>query len=163
MASIEYSCHPFDHSKTSLNRIHWICAWYTPCFLPQQGARQREVAMKLILLLGALFSSLTYGKTWQSQDELTILAYSAPSPLNWSTPGELVRTTANNVLLGKIKVWEETRQKDRFGNPSTSERILKIKSHPHPISHINVRLACRGTAPIYVGMTSAENRQRRLL
>lgn len=67
-------------------------------------------------------------------NELELIFYRAPSPLNWSTPGSLVRSTFQNLKF-------------------------KVGSHPYPhgISHVNVRLQCGKKASVYRGITSKKS------
>lgn len=76
-----------------------------------------------------LFSTFSFSHSFAS--ELELIFYKAPRPLNWSTPGSLVRSTLKNSFAK-----------------------VEGKKYPHPISHVNVRLKCDGEAEHFVGMTS---------
>lgn len=78
-------------------------------------------------------------------DSLSILAYTAPTPLDWSTPGALTRTTIDNSLFGLIGRWREL---------GRGEREYEYVAYPHAISHLNVELICNGEIKILTGMTS---------
>jgi hypothetical protein len=78
-------------------------------------------------------------------DSLTILAYTAPTPLDWSTPGSLTRTTIDNSLFGLIGRWRDLGRGDRE---------YEYVAYPHAISHLNVELICNGETKILTGMTS---------
>ncbi|KHD87927.1 MAG: hypothetical protein OM95_11690 [Bdellovibrio sp. ArHS] len=67
-------------------------------------------------------------------NELELLFYRAPSPLNWTSPGNLVRSTFKN-LNAKVAG----------------------KTYPHGISHVNVRLQCADKPSVYRGMTSKKS------
>lgn len=81
-----------------------------------------------LLFLSLLFNSISYA------DELELIFYRAPSPLNWSSPGNLVRSMTQNL---QAQVDGET--------------------YPHPISHVNLRLQCGSQPAIYRGMTSVKS------
>lgn len=78
-------------------------------------------------------------------DSLSVLAYTAPTPLDWSTPGSLTRTTIDNSLFGLIGRWREL---------GRGEREYEYVAYPHAISHLNVELICNGQTKILTGMTS---------
>ncbi|AHZ84367.1 hypothetical protein Bb109J_c1675 [Bdellovibrio bacteriovorus] len=67
-------------------------------------------------------------------DHLDLLIYRAPEPLNWQSPGRLVRSMTRN-LNAKVDG----------------------KDYPHPISHVNIRLQCGRERPVYRGMTSIKS------
>ncbi|WP_413944698.1 hypothetical protein [Bdellovibrio sp. HCB-162] len=75
-----------------------------------------------------LVSSLAFA------NELELIFYRAPEPLNWETPGSLVRSAYRNM---KARV--------------------NGHSYPHAISHVNVRLQCGNEPSIYRGMTSVRS------
>ena len=91
------------------------------------------------ILLGLLWAPLVWA------DSLSILAYTAPTPLDWSTPGSLTRTTIDNSLFGLIGRWREL---------GRGEREYEYVAYPHAISHLNVELICSGKTKILTGMTS---------
>lgn len=66
-------------------------------------------------------------------DHLDLLIYRAPEPLDWQSPGRLVRSMTKN-LSAKVDG----------------------KDYPHPISHVNIRLQCRHET-IFRGMTSIKS------
>ncbi|WP_413570577.1 hypothetical protein ACLWBD_08380 [Bdellovibrio sp. HCB117] len=65
---------------------------------------------------------------------MELIFYRAPAPLNWSTPGNLVRSTFKNL---KFKIGD--------------------RPYPHSISHVNVRLQCGKKTSLYRGMTSKKS------
>ena len=66
--------------------------------------------------------------------ELELYFYRAPQPLDWSTPGNLVRSTVHN---------------QRFK--------INGRTYPHSISHVNVRLQCANEKSVYRGMSSRKS------
>ncbi len=90
--------------------------------------------MKFMLLVAVLlFANQSFAH------ELQLLFYRAPKPLDWSTPGSLVRSTFHNTFF---KIGQEEGDHYRYD------------IYPHSISHVNIRLQC-GTEPlVYRGMTS---------
>ncbi|WP_374028705.1 hypothetical protein [Bdellovibrio bacteriovorus] len=82
--------------------------------------------MKTLILVCFVFFSLT-----TQASELELIFYRAPKPLDWRTPGHLVRSSLRNM---RMKV--------------------AGKNYPHPISHVNIRLQCGNEPSIYRGMTS---------
>jgi len=104
--------------------------------------------MKLIItLLSSLWAMAAVA------DSLTILAYTAPTPLDWSTPGSLTRTTLDNSAFGLIGRWREI-PKNQRSRDDDREREYEYVAYPHPISHLNVELVCDGETKILTGMTS---------
>ena len=91
-----------------------------------------NILFTLLFALG-LSSSIAHAH------ELELLFYRAPKPLNWSTPGELVRSAYHNSFR-MIGHWEG----DQY----------RYDIYPHSISHVDVKLQCDDEAPIYTGMTS---------
>ncbi len=88
-----------------------------------------------------------------ARDTLTILAYTAPTPLDWSSPGALTRTTIDNSVFGLIGRWRDIPAHRR--QPENShEREYVYEAYPHAISHLNVELSCDGQRKILTGMTS---------
>ncbi|ASD63839.1 hypothetical protein [Bdellovibrio bacteriovorus] len=67
-------------------------------------------------------------------DHLDLLIYRAPAPLNWQSPGRLVRSMTKNLSAQ-----------------------VDGKDYPHPISHVNIRLQCGWEKPVYRGMTSIKS------
>jgi len=63
-----------------------------------------------------------------ADDKLSLLFYPAPAPIDWSSPGALVRSVAWNTLTGD----------------------------PNPLSHIDVMIQCKGAKPILTGMSRKE-------
>ncbi|MEK2645388.1 hypothetical protein [Bdellovibrio sp. BCCA] len=88
--------------------------------------------MQLCVWLAAFY--LLFTSSLVSANELELIFYRAPKPLNWQTPGSLVRSAYQNM---KARV---------NGHP-----------YPHPISHVNVRLQCGNEPSIYRGMTSVRS------
>lgn len=72
-------------------------------------------------------------------NELELILYRAPKPLDWSTPGRLVRGAYHNTFH-TIGQWQNDQYRYDF--------------YPHSISHVNVRLQCGKGASVYRGMTS---------
>lgn len=64
-----------------------------------------------------------------SANELELIYYRAPRPLDWTTPGSLVRTTVSNMMV----------------------------DYPHSISHVNVKLQCEKEAAIYRGSKATKS------
>lgn len=132
----------------------------------------------LIMLL--CFSMNSWATSSESRDDaskLTLYLYSAPWPLEWDTPGELVRSTLRNSLFGSLDAknsmgfvpsssqfsedellsildileWEENRDNDHklaFTNGA---------SHPHTIGHINIGVSCASGESFYGGTTSLKS------
>lgn len=88
------------------------------------------------------------------QSQLELLFYSAPAPLDWSSPTQLVRSTIRNSFA-KIDVSVDVSESS--SNNFSSEQQRKLVSHPHLISHVNIRLQCRGRAEILTGSTGAQS------
>ncbi|MNJ96803.1 hypothetical protein D3C87_145360 [compost metagenome] len=74
---------------------------------------------------------LIWSGSWAQADELELIFYRAPKPLNWTSPGVLVRGALDNM---KHKVSGE--------------------DYPHSISHVNIKLQCGQEEALYRGMTS---------
>ncbi|MDG0818033.1 hypothetical protein [Bdellovibrio svalbardensis] len=90
--------------------------------------------MRFLLLLGFILYAIP-----GVAHDLEFIFYRAPKPLDWSTPGSLVRSTVRNSFA-------QIGMKDGEN--------YRYDLYPHAISHVNVKLQC-GTAPaIYRGMTS---------
>lgn len=71
--------------------------------------------------------------------ELELIFYRAPKPLDWSTPGQLVRSAYHNSFH-MVGHWEG----DQY----------RYDIYPHGISHVDVKLQCDQQPPVYRGMTS---------
>ncbi|MGZ3818625.1 MAG: hypothetical protein ACXVCR_18260, partial [Bdellovibrio sp.] len=69
-----------------------------------------------------------------SAHELELIFYRTPSPLNWASPGKLIRSMMFN-----------------------EEQKIDGEKYPHPISHVNIRLQCDSEPPIFQGMTSVKS------
>ncbi len=76
-------------------------------------------------------------------NEFSLLIYTAPNKLDWSSPGKLTRSTLANTLFSKIGIVEDGEYKE--------------VSYPHAISHVNIKLHCEGEDPIYTGMTGTQS------
>ena len=89
----------------------------------------------------------------QAQDRLTVLTYTAPTPLDWSTPGSLTRSTIDNSAFGLIGRWRDI-PRPRRSREDDHDREYVYEAYPHAISHLNVELVCAGSRRILTGMTS---------
>ncbi len=83
---------------------------------------------------------------------LSLLAYTAPTPLDWSSPGTLIRSTLANSTLSPIGRMERQMGNDGDGR-AVMEDVYAYRNYPHPISHINVELKCRNQESILTGKT----------
>lgn len=77
------------------------------------------------------FALLICCGSWAQADEMELIFYRAPQPLNWKTPQTLIKSTLKNM-----------------------RHQVDDEDYPHTISHVNVRLQCGAEEPIYRGMTS---------
>ncbi|QDK36907.1 hypothetical protein DOE51_04525 [Bdellovibrio sp. NC01] len=91
------------------------------------------------LLLFSIFTMMLMAHVRAHADELELLFYRAPQPLDWSTPGALVRSAYHNSFA-KVGHWEN----DNY----------RWDIYPHGISHVNIKLQCGSKSPVYRGMTS---------
>ncbi len=94
-------------------------------------------------MLRLLIVSLLVICTNVGANEFSLLFYTAPKPLDWSSPGKLTRSTLINSLSAKIGIVENGQYKE--------------VSYPHAISHVNIKIHCEGEAPIYTGMTGTQS------
>lgn len=88
--------------------------------------------MKLSLRL-IIFFLCFYTGNQSLAHELELFFYRAPSPLDWNSPGKLVRSMMRN-----------------------QSAKLDGENYPHPISHVNIRLQCDSEPAIFRGMTSVK-------
>ncbi|MGZ3774828.1 MAG: hypothetical protein ACXVCY_12150 [Pseudobdellovibrionaceae bacterium] len=89
--------------------------------------------MKLHLkLLTIFFSALISVRAFGN--ELELFFYRAPAPINWDSPGKLVRSMMRNQRME-----------------------IDGEKYPHPISHVNIRLQCDSTPSAFFGMTSTKS------
>lgn len=106
---------------------------------------------------------------------LSLYIYSAPRPLEWSRPGRLVRSAVNNILNGKVsdkslqegpidinqlesfEIYEQITDFIREDRDNDDKLALVTKTHPHAISHINVKVSCPGRSQIFIGTTSSKS------
>lgn len=93
----------------------------------------------LACLRTILLASLL-GPASAAANELELIFYRAPKPLDWSSPGALFRSTLANQ---KFEL--------RRDGQSSSE------AYPHAISHVNVALRCGDEQPIYRGMGATKS------
>ncbi|WP_413613428.1 hypothetical protein [Bdellovibrio sp. HCB-110] len=88
--------------------------------------------MKLLAFVVSLCIAVSSSKAFAN--ELELIFYRAPKPLNWSTPGNLIHSTLKNMRM----------------------RVDGYR-YPHSISHVNVRLQCGNEPSIYRGMTATKS------
>lgn len=83
---------------------------------------------------GLFFFTLLLFAISSPAHQLELLVYRAPQPIDWSSPGNLVRSMMRN-------------------------QTFKVdgKPYPHTISHVNLRLQCGSEPPLYRGMTSIKS------
>lgn len=84
-------------------------------------------------------------------DELELIYYRAPAPLDWTSPGSLSRSTYKNMLH---EIPRMTTVRDREG---TELQVLANVTYPHSISHVNVKIQCGQSAPIYRGSKATKS------
>ncbi len=99
----------------------------------------------LILLAGLASADVA------SAYELELIFYRAPTPLDWSTPGSLVRGSYQNI---GAKVKQVFRNDQSEGNV---QQDLKQVIYPHSISHVNVKVQCGAAPAVYSGMTGTKS------
>lgn len=106
-------------------------------------------------------------------NEIEVFFYSAPQPLDWSSPSSLVQSAVRNTLTPVwgpreaslpeqpwskselLKALEKRSQVEESMGPDHSDRGLTF--HPHSISHVNVRVHCEGGGEDILGSTSVES------
>lgn len=88
--------------------------------------------MKLLAFVVGLCIGVSSSSAFAN--ELELIFYRAPKPLNWSTPGNLIRSTLKNMRM----------------------RVDGYR-YPHSISHANIRLQCGNESSIYRGMTATKS------
>lgn len=76
-------------------------------------------------------------------NEFSLLFYTAPKKLDWSSPGKLTRRTLANNLFAKIGIIEDGE--------------YQYVTYPHAISHVNIKIHCQGEDAIYTGMTGTQS------
>ncbi len=104
--------------------------------------------------ISAMFTGLALMTSAVAEEgsTLSLLAYTAPTPLDWSTPGTLVRSTLANSTLAVIGRMERQNGFDEDGRPVV-QNVYAYRHYPHAISHINVELKCRNQETILTGKT----------
>lgn len=95
---------------------------------------------RFFILLTCLTAVLSWGAPVDSHaNELELIFYRAPQPLDWSSPGALFRSTQRNQrhqVSRDSRTWE---------------------TYPHSISHVNVALKCGEAPPIYRGIGATKS------
>lgn len=122
--------------------------------------------MKSILaFLSLIFSN---GVQASEKNHLELLFYSAPRPLNWSSPTQLVRSTIASSL-SSIEVPDDLGPAPKIQTEEDAAKMLvkvfdqetlssrKAVTHPHAISHVNVRIHCADRPEILIGSTGKES------
>lgn len=101
-----------------------------------------------------------------SVSQLEILFYSAPQPIDWRSPTTLVRTTIQNSLTSielpqhdhflnhPDRIYDQLQQQI-YQHSITGQSSYNL--HPHPISHVNVRLHCAGKSEKMLGSTGKQS------
>lgn len=134
--------------------------------------------MKILNHIAFIFLSLFVAIS-ASANQLDLLFYSAPRPIQWNGPTSLLRSTIKNYLtfINPNDVQNVQMASDASGTTDDdmglSEQITQamdlIENHgqrggnsdlvayPHGISHVNVRLKCQGSSEILLGMTGEED------
>ena len=113
-----------------------------------------------------------------SANQLDLLFYSAPKPIQWNGPTSLLRSTLKNYLVFVNP--NDLQSLNNIENDSADEDDIltlteqlaeattlvqnqgqrggnsDLVSYPHGISHVNIRLRCQGSSEILLGMTGEE-------
>lgn len=90
--------------------------------------------MKRIFLIFILLATPSLYAEPPAPFELEFLVYRAPQALDWSSPGQLFRSTLRNM-----------------------QEKVNDKPYPHAISHVNIRLQCGKAPPLYRGMAATKS------
>ncbi len=69
--------------------------------------------------------------------QLSLIFYTAPSPINWENPGDLVKSFLKNYLVS----WISSDKLIDSNTPGWLHKVTGRVRHPSPISHVDVMLS----------------------
>jgi hypothetical protein len=116
----------------------------------------RGFTMKIFMLFSLIITTNVWAfqprvikkdETNSSQNELTIFAVNPPSPIDWSTPGKLLKTI---ILNGLKSEGYYTKEENSDGVESQTYHSI----HSHFIGHMFMQLKCSGYPTVLTGMSS---------